>query len=151
MPRDRSYPTLIVFIIVVAVVAMSGVHFQPGAWYAGLEKPWWTPPDWLFPPVWTVLYLMIAIAGWLIFSGQDGRLKVLWIVQLGLNALWSWLFFGLHRTGLGLADMTALLACIAAIVFLSRRRLTAAAWLMGPYLLWVAYALSLNAAIHLLN
>ena len=151
MPRNRSYFTLIVFIIVVAAVAMSGVHFQPGAWYAGLEKPWWTPPDWLFPPVWTVLYLMIAVAGWLIFSGRDGWLKALWAVQLGLNALWSWLFFGLHRTGLGLADMAALLACIATIVFLSRRRVKPASWLMGPYLLWVAYALSLNAAIYALN
>jgi len=151
MHRASTYSSLIVFIIVVAAVAMSGVHFQPGAWYAGLEKPWWTPPDWLFPPVWSVLYLMIAIAGWLIFTGTNILMKALWGTQLVFNGLWSWLFFGLHRTGLGLADMTALLISIAALFAVALSRQRSVAWLTGPYLLWVAYALSLNAAIHVLN
>ena len=148
---SRSYPMLLVFLILVGVVAMSGVHFQPGPWYAGLHKPFWTPPDWLFPPVWSVLYLMMAVAGWLIYASPDRRLKWLWGIQLMLNALWSWLFFGLHRTDLGLVDISALLICIAAIVVRSRSRQRPVAWLMAPYLIWVAYASTLNAAIHVLN
>jgi tryptophan-rich sensory protein len=147
----RSYPMLLVFLILVGAVALSGVHFQPGLWYAGLNKPFWTPPDWLFPPVWSLLYLMMAVAGWLIYAGTDVRLKWLWAIQLVLNALWSWLFFGLHRTDLGLVDISALLIAIAAIVSIARSRQRAVAWLMAPYLLWVAYASSLNAAIHVLN
>jgi translocator protein len=151
MPRARSYLMLPVFIILVAAIAMSGVHFQPGAWYAGLAKPYWTPPNGLFPPVWAVLYLMIAIAGWLIFTGSHRGMKLLWGLQLALNGLWSWLFFGLHETGLGLIDMVALLISIAALFAMALARQRPVAWLMGPYLAWVAYALSLNAAIHVLN
>jgi translocator protein len=151
MPRTRSYLLLPVFILIVGGIAMSGVHFQPGAWYASLEKPFWTPPDWLFPPVWAGLYLMIAVAGWLIFIGSNPWMKILWIVQLVLNGLWSWLFFGLHRTGLGLIDMVALLIGIAALFAMALPRQRVVAWLTGPYLAWVAYALSLNAAIYVLN
>jgi translocator protein len=151
MPRTRSYLLLPVFILIVAGIAMSGGHFQPGAWYAGLTKPFWTPPDWLFPPVWGVLYLMIAVAGWLIFIGSETWMKILWCVQLMLNGLWSWLFFGLHQTALGLIDMVALLISIAALFALALPRQRAVAWLTGPYLAWVAYALSLNAAIYVLN
>lgn len=151
MPRMRSYALLPVFIILVAGIAMSGMHFQPGAWYAGLAKPFWTPPDWLFPPVWGVLYLMIAVAGWLIFIGSNPWIKVLWLTQLVLNGLWSWLFFGLHRTGLGLIDMVALLLSIAALFAMALPRQRSVSWLIGPYLAWVAYALSLNAAIYVLN
>lgn len=148
---SRSFPKLFVFLILVGAVALSGVHFQPGAWYAGLHKPFWTPPDWLFPPVWTVLYLMMAVAGWLIYAGRDARLKWLWVMQLILNALWSWLFFGLHRTDLGLVDISALLITIAAIVSMAKGGLRPVAWLMTPYLVWVAYASTLNAAIHVMN
>ena len=147
----RSYPMLLVFLLLVGTVAASGVHFQPGAWYAGLDKPFWTPPNWLFPPVWSVLYLMMAVAGWLIHAGMDARLKWLWWMQLILNGLWSWLFFGLHRTDLGLVDISALLITIAAIVAMAKGRQRAVAWLMAPYLIWVAYASSLNAAIHVMN
>jgi benzodiazapine receptor len=101
--------------------------------------------------VWSVLYLMIAVAGWLIFSGPSLALKMLWVAQLVLNGLWSWLFFGLHRTGLGLVNILAMFACIAALLVISRRRSMAASWLMAPYLAWVGYASTLNAAIYLLN
>lgn len=130
---------------------MSGATFQPGPWYADLAKPFWTPPNWLFPPVWTLLYIMIAIAGWLICSMPDKKLRVLWSAQLILNALWSWLFFGQHWLTAGLIDILAMLACIGAIVFLSRSTSKTVTWLMLPYLLWVAYASTLNAAILVLN
>jgi tryptophan-rich sensory protein len=151
MAESRSWPQLALFLIIVAAVAMSGVTFQPGTWYAGLAKPFWTPPNWLFPPVWTLLYIMIAVAGWLIFATDDVRLKGLWVAQLIFNALWSWLFFGQHWIAAGLIDITAMLISIAALVTLAwptRRRI---AWLMLPYLAWVAYASSLNAAILILN
>lgn len=149
--HKRSYWTLLLFILIVAGVAASGVHFQPGAWYEQLAKPFWTPPDWLFPPMWSILYVMIAVAGWLIFSATEQKLKVLWVAQLVLNGVWSWLFFGLHRTGLGLIDITALLVCIAMLLILSRKSLPSVALLMTPYLIWVAYASTLNAAILVLN
>lgn len=151
MAATKSYWMLAVFLLLVGAVAMTGVQFRPGEWYLMLEKPAWTPPSWLFPPVWTVLYVMIAVAGWLTFAGQDWRLKALWMVQLGLNALWSWLFFGLHRVDLGLLDILGLLLSIAAFVLLARRVDNKLAWWMLPYLLWVGYATTLNAAIYLMN
>lgn len=140
---------LVLFVLIVSGVALSGTHFQPGEWYAHIEKPGWTPPNWLFPPVWSALYLMIAVAGWLIFSGSNRTLKILWVIQLVLNGLWSWLFFGMHRTGLGLIDILAMLACIAVLVSTSFKTSRAVSWLMMPYLIWVGYASTLNAAIYL--
>jgi len=149
--HKRSYWALLLFILIVAVVAASGVHFQPGAWYEQQAKPFWTPPNWLFPPVWSILYVMIAVAGWLIFSATNQKLKVLWVIQLLLNGLWSMLFFGMHSTGLALIDITAMLICIALILIQSRNSLTSVTWLMTPYFIWVAYAATLNAGIFLLN
>ena len=142
---------LLFFILLVAGVALSGVQFRPGAWYMALQKPFWTPPGWLFPPVWTVLYGMIAVAGWRIFAGTSRFLKALWLTQLVLNGLWSWLFFGMHQTGLGLIDICAMLAAIATMVAISRRIDRNSAWLLTPYLIWVGYATTLNLAIYLMN
>jgi len=153
MPSSqRAYSTLIVFLIVVAGVAAFGAYFQPGDWYAELSKPPWTPPNWLFGPVWALLYVCIAIAGWLIFAeAEQALMKFLWTGQLVLNGIWSWLFFGLHRTGLALLDILALLVCILLLLWAGHRSLPAILWLLLPYSLWVGYASSLNAAIHLAN
>lgn len=94
---------------------------------------------------------MIAVAGWLIFSGSNKTLKLLWVAQLVFNGLWSWLFFGLHQPLLGLVDILAMLASIAALAALSRRTSRTAMWLLLPYLIWVSYATTLNAAIWVLN
>ena len=152
MTFNRNYFSLIFFVLIVAVVAASGATFLPGTWYAQLHKPDWTPPNWFFPFIWTILYVFIAIAGWLIFSGSIRRLKILWVTQLLLNGLWSWLFFGLHRTGLGLLDIIAMLMSIAAMILVAHRHFkTNVVWLMIPYLLWVACAAGLNAYIFLFN
>jgi tryptophan-rich sensory protein len=151
MSKQHAHFTLILFILIVAGVAYSGAHFQPGEWYAHLEKPGWTPPNWIFPPVWGALYVMIAIAGWLIFSLDGRTLQTLWILQLVLNGLWSWLFFGLHQTGLALVDILAMFTCIGSILALSYKASTPVFWLMAPYLAWVGYASTLNAAIYFLN
>ncbi len=152
MSTRRNYFSLLFFMLIVAGVAASGATFLPGVWYAQLHKPSWTPPNWFFPLIWSVLYVFIAIAGWLIFSAANRLLKFLWITQLLLNGVWSWLFFGLHRIDLGLLDMVALWACIAALILVARhQRKNNLIALMTPYLLWVSCAAALNAYIFIFN
>ncbi len=141
--------SLIVFIALVAATAVTGAQFQPGAWYAQLAKPSWTPPSWLFGPVWTLLYIGIAVAGWLVWR-KSGRIDAaigVWLAQLALNAAWSWLFFGLHRPDLALADIVVMLALIGTFVFVARGSSAVASYLFIPYFLWVSYATALNFAI----
>ncbi len=140
------------FFIVVFAVAASGAFFTPGDWYAALAKPSWNPPNWLFGPVWTVLYAMIAVSGWLVWQQEHNRLALsLYAVQLVLNAAWSWLFFGRHAIGLALADIVLLLLAIVATIVLFWPLSRLAAGLLVPYALWVAFATALNAAIWRLN
>jgi len=124
-------------------------------WYVALAKPSWTPPSWLFGPVWTVLYLLMGLAAWLVwrkggFAAATAPLA-LFLVQLALNATWSVLFFGLRRPGLAFGEIVLLWCFILAttIAFWSRR--AAAAYLMLPYLGWVSFALALNLSIWRLN
>ncbi len=150
----RSILTLLVFFSFVALTAFFGAHFQPGSWFEGLTKPSWNPPNWLFGPVWTILYIAMAVAGWLVWKRSGERVTpvlAIWFVQLALNAAWSWLFFGLHRPPLALVDIVALLACIVAFAILARPISPAASWLFVPYILWVSFATVLNAAIWRLN
>ncbi len=137
--------------LAVGVTALSGALFKPGAWYASLVKPFWTPPNLVFPIAWTVLYLMIAVAGVLLFEGSVRILKQLWVLQLALNGFWSWLFFGQHWVLLGMLDMVLLLVTIAWLAVLAFSRNLVAAWLLVPYLAWVAYASTLNLGIYILN
>ena len=148
---ERSYLVFAIYVLLVAAVAAFGAQFAPGDWYAQLNKPAWTPPNWVFAPAWTILYLLIAVAGWQIHYAHIPALKFLWALQLILNGIWSWLFFGLHRTGLALADITALTVCIAALLMVAYPAQRRVAWLLLPYLVWVGYAASLNAAIYLGN
>lgn len=152
--NERSTPwlSLLVFILLVAGAAAFGATFKPGDWYAGLTKPSWTPPNWLFAPVWTVLYAMIAVAGWLVWrNGERGAALLAWVTGLAFNAAWSLLFFGRNQIGLALADIIALWCTIALFVVLARRSSATASWLFVPYLLWVSFAAALNAAIWRLN
>lgn len=119
--------------------------------YAGLVKPSWAPPGWLFGPVWTVLYLMMGVAAWLVWRqegwrGAAGALS-LFLVQLLCNALWSWLFFAWRRGGLAFADIVLLIALIIATALAFARLRTLAAALLLPYLAWVAYATALTYAL----
>ena len=147
--------TLAALLAVVALVAASGALFPPGDWYDALAKPPWTPPDWVFGPAWTVLYILIAIAGaraWLrVPSAQRRHVFTPYFVQLALNAGWSALFFGLHLPGVALLELLFLLATI--VVTINRFRLhdPVAAMLLLPYLAWVAFAGTLNGAIAWLN
>lgn len=133
-------------------------------WYPALAKPAWTPPDAAFPIVWTALYVAMGVAAWLVWRRIDGGAPtvgaaphrrwtplVLFLVQLALNALWSVLFFGLRSPGLGLIDIVLLMIAIVATMIAFRPVSVAAAALLVPYLLWVAYAGALNLAIWRMN
>ncbi len=133
------------------LVATSGAIFRPGDWYENLAKPPWNPPNWLFPPAWTLLFIMIAIAGWLVwrragFAGAGLALAV-YGVQLLLNAGWSALFFGLRRPDLAMAEVVLLWLSILATILLFAPIHATAAWLMAPYLAWVTFAAVLNYSI----
>ena len=147
-----KYVSLLTFLVLTAGAAITGSQFMPGEWYAGLAKPAWTPPNWLFGPVWTVLYVMIAVAGWRVWLKQGfGTALAAWGLALAFNALWSYLMFGAHRIDLALADIVALLISIAAFIVLARGADQPAALLFVPYLAWVGFATALNFAIQRLN
>jgi translocator protein len=121
-------------------------------WYPALNKPSWTPPGWLFGPVWTVLYVMIAVAGWLVWLKPDSKgALLLWSGQLLLNFAWSFLFFGARSPGLGLMCIIAMWLAIAATIFAFALKSRPAAFLLVPYLMWVSFAMALNTAIWQLN
>ena len=146
--------SLIVFIALVAAAALVGVQFGPGPWYIALQKPSWTPPSWIFGPVWSVLYITIAVAGWLVWRSKAVSVTkpiLLWLLQLILNGLWSWLFFGLHRPILALIDILGLLATICLFIASAGKISRIAAWLFVPYALWVGFATVLNFVIWQLN
>ncbi|MGA2621845.1 MAG: TspO/MBR family protein [Thermoguttaceae bacterium] len=122
-------------------------------WYAGLAKPSWNPPNWIFGPVWTVLYLSMAVAAWFVWwqGGLWQWALALFAVQLALNAAWSWLFFGFHMPGAAFFEVVALLVAIAATTVAFWPRSMAAGLLMLPYLAWVSFATVLNFTIWRLN
>jgi translocator protein len=132
-----------------------GSRFPPGEWYLRLDKPPWTPPGWVFGPVWILLYALMGTAAWMVWRERGwsgGALPLaLFTAQLVLNALWPWLFFGLHRPGLALADLALLLGVLLPTALAFRRARPAAGALLVPYLLWASFALALNASIWLRN
>jgi len=150
-----SLVALLGFIAACFVAAATGSFFRPGDWYERLVKPSWRPPNWLFAPVWTVLYLMIAVSGWLVWraAGVVGAAPALavYAIQLVLNAAWSPIFFGLHRPWLGFVDIMLLWLSVIATISLFYPVHAGAALLLVPYLLWVSFAAALNLAIWRLN
>jgi len=143
------------FLLACFAAASTSAAFKPGPWYETLSKPFWTPPDWLFPVAWTVLYLMIAAAGWLVWRASgtsDGTLPLaVFAGQLLLNALWAPVFFGTRRIGLGFLVMILLWAAILVTIVLFLEISTVAGLLLVPYLLWVSFAAFLNLGIWVLN
>jgi len=146
--------SFIIFLALVLITSSFGAIFRPGPWYDELIKPALTPPGWIFTPVWLTLYLMIAIAGWLVWQ-KNRSIKnpaiVCWGCQIVLNALWSWLFFGLQSPALALVNIFLLLILILAFIRFSWPVSRSASILFMPYALWVAFATYLNLGIVLLN
>jgi tryptophan-rich sensory protein len=152
--RRSSWVGLIPFALAVAVAALIGVLGVTGtaAEYQNLDQPSWAPPSWLFGPVWTVLYAMIAVAGWLVWRRTGWtRALTLYAAQLVLNAIWTPIFFGFGRYGLALADIIVLWVLIGATIWSFRPISRTAAWLLVPYWAWVTFATALNAAIWYAN
>lgn len=152
-PKPARWIVLAVFVVfVLGGGTLIGISVPPGEWYAGLEKPWFNPPSWLFGPVWSALYLLIAYAGWRVWCRNPAGLAMqVWFGQLALNFLWTPTFFGMQQPGLALVVLVAMLALIVTFVVLtwSRDRLAAICFL--PYGAWVAFAGLLNLSIWWLN
>jgi translocator protein len=127
------------------VTALSGAVFKPGDWYKRLRKPSWNPPNWLFGPAWAVLYICIAIAGYLVWSEVGfGTAMAVYGVQLVTNAAWSGLFFGMQRPDYGFYGIAALWLSILACIVVFAPISATAMWLMIPYISWVTFAGFLN-------
>lgn len=156
-PRYPWVGLIVLLTLCFAVAGVGGFVTTPNIpnWYADLAKPSWTPPDWVFGPVWSMLYLSMAVAAWLVWR-QAGLVSAavpmaLFGIQLLLNALWSWLFFGMHSPGAAAVDIVLLWMAIAATTVAFWRRSTLAGILFVPYLVWVSFASLLNLAIWRLN
>jgi|SRR5690606_6419969 len=154
--RDRRTDLLglLGFGLAVAVAALLGGLAASGssAEYAALEEPFWAPPDWLFSPVWTALYVTIAVSGWLVWRRIGlGRPLIPFAIQLVLNAAWTPLFFGLGEYGLAAIEIIVLWFAIGATVWAFWRVHRAAAMLLLPYWAWVTFATALNVSIWWLN
>ena len=148
---DQSWLSFIPFLIAVAAAGATGAAFPPGEWYRRLDRPSWTPPDWAFPVVWTILYLLIAWAGWRVGqrvpAGQAALPLGLWACQIALNTLWTPIFFGLHRPDRAVPVVVLLWLAVATMLgsFFGIDALAGLA--VVPYLLWVSLAAVLNIAI----
>ena len=152
------FKLIISIAIPLAVGGISG-FFTAGSvntWFVTLNKPSFNPPGWLFAPVWTVLYILMGIAFYIIWSSHSKLEKkytcyTYYWLQLLLNFLWTFLFFYFHRPDLALIDIILLFIMIASTIFSFRKISKTAAWLLVPYLCWVAFATALNFAIWRLN
>ncbi|MEM8788113.1 MAG: TspO/MBR family protein [Pseudomonadota bacterium] len=143
-----DWVSLIGFATAAMAAASSGAMFPPGAWYDDLPKPPWTPPNWLFPLAWTLLYAAIVYAALRIAPNPAaGPALALWAAQIALNGLWTPVFFGLRRIGGALIVLAGLWLAVAATLVAFWRLDTLAGILFVPYLIWVSYAAALNADI----
>ncbi len=157
LSKQKQIQGLIVWLLVSfaasAVGAVASIHAK--SFYGQLVQPAWAPPAGVFGPVWTTLYVLMAIAAWLVWrSGgfrAHRRALTLFLLQLALNALWSWLFFAWHRGALAFADVMVLWFFIAATLFYFWRVRPLAGALLIPYLLWVSFASVLNYSVWQLN
>ena len=144
---------LLIFVVaVVGIGWLIGATNLPGEWYAGLAKPDFVPPNWAFPVAWTILYIMIAVAGWRTYRrAPSGKAMLVWTVQLALNFIWSPVMFTMHQIGAALVILIGLFVAIVTYISLEISRDRLAAALFVPYAAWVAFAGVLNAAIWRLN
>ena len=150
---------LIISLIVTFAAAALGSYFTTpniSTWYASLNKPFFSPPEWIFAPVWSLLYILMAIALYLVWkkdSPQQDKTKaiILYAIQLSLNALWSVIFFGMREPGIALAEIVVLETEIILTALSFRKMSKVAARLFIPYIIWVGFAAILNLSIVVLN
>ena len=157
LPKPKQIAGLLAWLSVcfIAVAIGSAASIQAGPFYTQLVRPDWAPPPTIFGPVWTVLYALMGIAAWLVWSVGGFRAAksalTIFLVQLAFNALWSWLFFGWRHGDFALADVLLLWALIVATLISFWRIKPLAGMLLVPYLLWVSFASALNYAVWQLN
>lgn len=157
--KDNKIGSLILWylpVLLVQIVSGMVTANSINPWYQSLEKAFWNPPSWVFGPAWTILYLMMTVSVWMISCSEAPKKEkrtayVLFFSQLFINGLWSFLFFGLHMPGLALIDLGLLIILVSTTILYFFYIRPSAAFLMIPYLLWILYAFSLNAAIWWLN
>lgn len=141
-----------IFLLTCAVAGAAGVLFKPGQWYRDLDKPVWTPPNWLFPVVWAVLYVLMSLAATRVATLPGSELALgLWGMQITINTLWSAVFFGLRRMLAGAVVIALLWAAVLATTLAFWTHDVVAALMMIPYLIWGTYALALNVSVWLRN
>jgi benzodiazapine receptor len=153
-PRSTFQQALVLlgFIVLTFLAPLAGAFTPPGAWYQTLNRPSWNPPNEIFGPVWTLLYLGMAVAAWLVWKrGGQGHALRLYVVQLALNAAWTPVFFGAHQLGAAFI----VIVCMWIAIFLTQRAFQAvsrpAGLLLVPYLAWVSFASVLNFTLWRLN
>lgn len=160
MQEIKHKISLFVFIAIVEVIQFLGAFPTLEAvinWYPDLAKPFFNPPNWLFAPVWTILYLLIALSGWMVWKEREGKERavdlalVVYGVQLVLNAVWSYLFFGSRLLGFAFGEIIILWIAIAANIYFFKKISKGAAYLLVPYILWVSFAALLNFSVWQLN
>ena len=158
LTRKRDFLGLFVFIILCLTVSAAGgavTATSVNTWYQVLEKPSFNPPDWVFAPVWTTLYVLMGLSSWRIWRCRASKAKQLALaifgIQLFLNFVWSVLFFGLQRIDLALVEIAVLFIAILANIALYWRIERLAGLLLLPYAAWVAFAIMLNISLWLLN
>lgn len=161
---QSRWKSLITFFLLIAAIAYSNSTATfPSVmeWYPTLNRPSWTPPNWVFGPVWMVLYIFLAISGWLLWNNLSGnsvkeKLKnpalIFYFAQLVFNGLWSYLFFAMRHPVYGLVCISTLLVCAFLTLFYSNKSgQKAVSAMFIPYCLWLSYAAQLNAAIVMMN
>lgn len=160
MKSNRKILTFLAAVLLPVLVGGIGAvatRASVSTWYQRLKKPKWTPPDWVFGPVWTILYILMGIASWLVWRKKDSKPEAVrhalgWYgLQLGLNALWSFIFFRMRKIGLALIEIVTLETALTATILKFSRLSRRAAWLLLPYYLWVGFATALNATLWWLN
>ena len=153
---NRPRPILIASGAAILVAILGGLASQPGAWYAGLNKSELTPPDWVFAPAWTLIYItcvIAAVSGWRAATTPSGRSGIIWLFAINgaLNVLWSVLFFAMQRPDWALFQVVTLWLSVAALIVFLRPRSGFASWLLVPYLIWVSFASYLNYQVVAMN
>jgi translocator protein len=140
--------TFLIFLIACGAAASTGILFKPGQWYETLKKPSFTPPKWLFPVAWTIIYLLLAWAGYRLSLMPGSQVVLaLWAAQIALNTLWTPVFFGAHHLFAGMIIITLLWLVVATMVVLALRLDIVTGLMLFPYLIWLCVAGALNFSI----
>ncbi|WP_426143273.1 tryptophan-rich sensory protein TspO [Pseudomonas sp. DWP3-1-2] len=140
--------TFFIFLLACGAAASTGILFKPGQWYESLTKPGFTPPNWVFPVAWSIIYLLLAWAGYRLslIPGSQTALA-LWAAQIALNTLWTPVFFGAHQLFAGMVILTLLWMVVATMVVLAMQLDVIAGLILLPYLAWLSVAGALNLSI----